>query len=53
MVSHVSFIDLGKLLKRNSPDYLNNWVVFPSINFGLLSKCCYFSYTWKEDSLSL
>ena len=34
MVSHVSFIDLGKLLKRNSPDFLNNQVVFPSINFG-------------------
>ena len=36
MVSHVSFIDLVKLLKRNSPDYLNNQV-FPSINFGLVS----------------
>ena len=36
MVSHVSFIDLVKLLKRNLPDYLNNQV-FPSINFGLVS----------------
>ena len=28
MVSHVSFIDLGKLLKRNFPDYLNNQLFF-------------------------
>ena len=34
MVSHVSFIDLGKLLKRNLPDYLNNKAVLCSINFS-------------------
>ena len=53
MVSHVSSIDLGKLLKRNSPDYLNNQVVFPSFNFGLVSECCYFCNKCKEDPLSL
>ena len=53
MVSHVSFIDLGKLSKRNSPDYLNNQVVFPSINFGLVSEYCYFCNKCKEDPLSL
>ena len=53
MVSHVSFIDLGKLSKRNSPDYLNNQVVFLSINFGLVSEYCYFCNKCKEDALSL
>ena len=53
MVSHVSFIDLGKLSKRNSPDYLNNQVVFLSINFGLVSEYCYFCNKCKEDPLSL
>ena len=53
MVSHVSFIDLGKLSKRNSPDYLNNQVVFLSINFGLVSEYCYFCNKCKEDPISL
>ena len=53
MVSHVSFIDLGKLLKRNLPDYLNNQVVFLSINFSLVSECCYFCDKCKKDPLSL